>query len=299
MFFLRLIRYPNLLMLVITLVLLRNTIFGFENSIPTHLSDFNFTLFVLSTVCLAAGGYIINDIYDQSADSINKPQKVFVGQKISVQKAWVSYFFFSTLGLILGFYVCIILDSVFNAILCCTTFLLLFLYSFYFQKVAVLGNLIISFLIPLSMLALLVFEYGLESIKTLNNETVIVLPYLFFAFLTNLMRELIKDIEDIDGDYNMNFKTLPILIGKKRTRNITLFLTTILIVALLLIVKYFIQYNCRLFLLGAIVISVLLPTFIFFYQLWSAESKKDFHKASKLLKMIMVFGILTLAFIHH
>lgn len=298
MTFFKLIRYPNLIMLVISLFLVQQTIIRFNCLTQPNLSDFYLTLYLISTVLLAAGGYIINDIYDQNADIINKPNKVFVGKGISLSNAWFYYAITSIVGIGLGLYVCYVLDSVFNAVLCIATFSLLYLYSYYFQRIAIIGNLIISLLIPSSMMALYVFEYGIENYNNGIIGFYQILPYLFFAFLTNLMREIIKDIEDINGDYNMGFKTLPILIGKKRTRNVVLVLNVTLLMAIIFVMKIILQNEYSNLLFAAVLVMVFIPSSILLYHLWSAKTKKEFHKVSQLLKIIMVLGILTMMFIN-
>lgn len=297
MTFFKLIRYPNLIMLAITLLLVRTQILGFQCLISLNLSDLNFTLFAIGILFIAAGGYIINDIFDQTADRINKPDRVFIGNYITEKKAWQLYILMSAIGIILTVYVSISLESMFNIILCSTATLLLYLYSKFFQKLALIGNLIISLLIPCSIVSLYFFEYTIDGFSEGLAIFYWLLPYLFFAFISNLMREILKDIEDIDGDYNQGFKTLPILIGKVRSRNFVLFLTAILLVSLLLIVRLIIMYEFSQILLLSVILVVILPLLFWFYHLWSAKSKQDFHKSSHYLKLIMVSGILTILLI--
>lgn len=297
--FLKLIRYPNLIMLALTLVLVRNEIFGFESLIFPKLDDLHFSLYIISTLLLAASGYIINDLMDLKADLINKPHKVFVGNTICKKNAQTMYWVFNITGILIGLYVCYELNSVFNAFVCILTSIFLFLYSFKLQKIALVGNLVISLLIPSSLLALYVFEYDLSNFQNGLYSFYILLPYLIFAFLTNLMREVIKDIEDINGDYNMNFKTLPIIIGKTRARNFVLIITTLVLLLAIFMARLVYVNDYSFFLLFGIIALVILPILIFFYQLWSAKTKKEFHQSSKFLKIIMVLGILTMLFIHY
>lgn len=296
---LKLIRFPNLIMLVVTLFLVRNEILGFQCLNFLKLNDLNFTLYLFSTLFLAAGGYIINDITDGKADRINKPNKVFVGKIIEEKTANILYWIFTSLGVIIGLYVCYELNSVFNAVLCILTALLLFLYSYQLQKIALVGNLVISLLIPSSMMALFIFEYGINQASLGLYSFYVLLPYLIFAFLTNLMREVIKDIEDINGDHNMGFKTLPIVIGIRRARNFILILTAVVILLAIFMVRLAFINDYSTILLFGICSMVIVPLLIFFYQLWSAKTKEEFHKSSQLLKIIMVLGILTMLFIHY
>lgn len=298
MTFFKLIRYPNLLMLVITLFLVQQTLQGFQSLINPALSDLNLGLYVLSSVLLAAGGYIINDIHDLKADRINKPNKVFVGKSISKKNALLSYWILSLSGVIIGLYVCFELNSLFNAVLCVATFVSLYIYTFFLQKKPLIGNLLISLLIPASMFALYIFEYDFENFSNGIFRFYLILPYIFFAFITNFMREMIKDIEDVDGDQNMGFKTLPILFGKRRTRNLVLLLNTILLLAIIFVLKLIIQLNYSNLFLGSIIVMIFIPSSMLFYNLWSAKTKREFRKISQLLKIIMVLGILTMTVIY-
>ena len=118
-----------------------------------------------------------------------------------------------------------------------------------------------------------------------------ILGYVFFAFLTTLIREIIKDIEDVDGDINIKATTLPIVIGRKRTSKVAFFFSCILLVFLFLSILSF-RTNYLFF--GYGLLFVMIPFVYFMSKLWFSESKKDFSKLSVLLKIIMLLGIISM-----
>tara|TARA_B100001063_G_C16610862_1_gene475672 strand:- start:256 stop:621 length:366 start_codon:yes stop_codon:yes gene_type:complete len=115
---------------------------------------------------------------------------------------------------------------------------------------------------------------------------------MFFAFLTTMIREIIKDIEDINGDYIVKLKTLPILIGKTRARNISIFLSLVLLLFLFLVSSnYFISKK---YFLGTIMLMISIIVVLFIFKSWNASTKKQFHYLSNLMKLIMFIGILSM-----
>lgn len=298
MTFLKFIRYHNLIILSLSLFLLQQILQDYDSLIHTTLSDLNLSLYILSSSLILAGGYIINDIHNLKADLINKPHKVYIGKGITRKEARFSYWVLSLLGVVTGLYVCNELNSHFNAILCLLTFALLYVYSFYLKKKPIIGNLVISLLYPISLFAIYMFKYNFENFYMEMFQFYMILPYLFFTFLINLMREMIKGIEDTKGDYNAGYKTLPILIGKKRTRNVVLILNAILLIVIIFNMKLILQNKYGNLLFTAVLVMVLIPSSILFYRLWSAKKKKEFGKVSQLLKIILVLGILTMLFIN-
>lgn len=294
--FLRLIRFPNLLMVVLTMVLTKYALIeSYTNR--SSLSHLLFLILICSILCITAGGYIFNDIIDIETDKINKPKKLFIGKFISKKKAWVTYMLISLLGVSLAFFMHfkfkneIYLGAVF------VSFFLLIIYSKYLKKKTLIGNLIISFLVTLPIFIVFSFE-ALPFIKEAYgsskpfNLAYTHLVFLIFAFHTTLIREIIKDIEDIDGDYAINAKTLPIVIGRNRANRVAVGFTMLLLLFLIVILKEFVE-NQPLF-LGYGIVFLLLPLLYFLYKLWNAKTKKHYHFLSNLMKLIMLFGILSM-----
>ena len=297
--FLKLIRYKNLLMVLLTMVLTKYALI--ESFLKeTYLSNLDFTILALSVVLITAGGYIINDIYDIETDKINKPNKVFINVTISKKNAWRNYFLLTFLGLILGVYLSFINEKLILSFIFIGTVLSLFFYSKYLKKNILIGNLLVSVLVGLSIFILILFEIHNHSenpkVNVANVFKILfpfwlVIGYSFFAILTTFIREIIKDIEDIDGDLKLKAKTLPIVIGRKRASKVSFLFSCILLVFLLMVLQ-FIQNNY--IFLGYGIGFLLLPLGSFLYKLWFAKSKKDFSKLSNLMKVIMLFGILSM-----
>lgn len=291
--FLKLIRYKNLIMVLLTMVLTKYALITSFTK-EANLSSLEFLILSISVISITAGGYIINDLFDITADKINKPNKIFIEKSISKKKAKNSYLILTFVGLILGVYLSIINLNNTTLLLYFITVTSLYFYSKYLKKTVLLGNLMISILIvlPIFMVVSLnnssITDFINDSYMELNN---IIFLYLIFAFFTTLIREIIKDIEDVDGDVKIKAKTLPILFGRNRATKVAFFFSGILLIFLLLILQYL--KTDMLFLVYGIVF-ILLPLLYFMYKLWVSESKKNYSKLSNLMKVIMFFGILSM-----
>jgi len=308
MAFLKLIRYKNLLMVALTLFL---TKYAFINSYLSkpYLSDLEFIILSLSILLITAGGYIINDIYDIDVDQINKPKKALIGIIISKKKAWFFYIIFTIVGIILGSYLSYkkhLFDHTFYFL---GTALGLILYSIYFKRFIFFGNLLVAFFCALIIYLIYSFDirlhgetdissFFIENINITSIGTLLAiiktskLYFLRVCFGTTLIREMIKDIEDIDGDYNKGYKTLPILFGRKRTRNIVIILSIALFIYITLFAWVF--YTLDAMPLAIITWMVLIALLYFIYKLRDARTKKEFHFLSNLMKLIMLLGILSM-----
>ena len=292
--FFYLIRYKNLLMVLLTMILTKYALINSFISEPS-LTSIDFIILSLSILLITAGGYIINDLYDIKADTINKPLKVYISKSISKKNAWVIYFLSSTLGVTLGIYLSIIKNIDFLSFYFIGTTLLLFLYSLLLKKLVFIGNLCISLLVALPIYLLYKFDSNNITISNILQYfllSIVIFYYMFFAFLTTMIREIIKDIEDINGDYIVKLKTLPILIGKTRARNISIFLSVVLLLFLFLVSSnYFISKK---YFLGTIMLMISIILVHFIFKSWNASTKKQFHYLSNLMKLIMFIGILSM-----
>ena len=292
--FFQLIRYKNLLMVLLTMILTKYALINSFISNPS-LTSVDFIILSLSILFITAGGYIINDLYDIEADTINKPLKVYISKSISKKNAWFIYLLSSTLGVILGIYLSVIKNSDFLSFYFIGTTLLLFLYSVLLKKQVFIGNLCISLLVALPIYLLYKFDSNSKTISNILQYfflSIAVFYYMFFAFLTTMIREIIKDIEDINGDYTVKLKTLPILIGKTRARNISIFLSVVLLLFLFLVSSnYFISKK---YFLGTIMLMISIIVVHFIFKSWNASTKKQFHYLSNLMKLIMFTGILSM-----
>lgn len=281
--------------LVLIQVLIKYGLFD-AYRLETTLTDFHFFLLLIATVCIAAGGYIINDIFDIRIDTINKTQKVIINNHISEKSAYNYYLVFTASGVFLGFYLSNHIGVPGFAALFILIGALLYIYATFLKGILLLGNLVISLLISSSILIVGLFELfpNISSQNILEYQEVfsILLKYAFFAFLLTLIREIVKDIEDVNGDKNDDLKTLPIVLGRKRAA-LFAFILAVITVMVILFYMYDSLYK-KIVAMAYFLIFIIGPLLYFCVQLFSAEKKESFRKLSTLLKFIMLFGILTL-----
>ncbi|MFV8345749.1 geranylgeranylglycerol-phosphate geranylgeranyltransferase [Flavobacterium sp. ZB4P13] len=292
--FLKLIRYQNLLMLAFMQLIFRYVFFKFQN-IPLALADWQYGLLVLSTILIAAGGYVINNIFDQNTDIINKPNNVIVGKTISETNAYNLYIGLTVAGVAIGFYLSNVIVKPGFASIFILIAATLYLYATSLKQMVVIGNIIVALLLSFSVIIIGIFDL-FPTIHEGNQQQMgvlfsILLDYALFTFFLNFMREIIKDIEDVDGDYNQGMNTLPIAIGKSRTTKIVFGLSFIPILFMLYYInKYLLEL---VFTTVYLLLFVVGPLFYFTVKIWTAKSKKEFHTLSLLLKWILLFGILS------
>ena len=287
--FLRLIRWKNLLLLFYIQLLLKFLFFSSFNA-TTNLSTLQFYILVCAILTITAAGYIINDIFDLKADLINKPNKVIVDRHFSVESTQRIYLATNTLGIVLGIGLSLSVQKPTYSFIFIGASLLLYFYSKKLKSKPLIGNITVSFLIAFSIIALCLFDLNF-AIQNDPQQLVIYVALLLsaFAFLINLVREIVKDIEDINGDYILKMNTLPILLGVSRAKKIASFLCLFPIGLLLfIVVKYASIYKYTVLYL---LLFSLVPLLYVALKLFSAKTKKDFKKLSLLLKMIMFLGI--------
>ena len=295
--FLKLIRYQNLLMLAFMQLLFRYA-FLKQQDIPLALADWQYGLLVLSTVLIAAAGYVINNIYDVATDSINKPNDVVIGKGISETAGYNIYIVLNITGVAIGFYLSNVIMRPGFATLFILIASLLYFYATSLKQIMILGNFIVAFLLAFSVLIIGVFDLfpatTEENRAQMASLFSILTDYALFAFMINFIREIIKDIEDVNGDYNQGMNTLPIAIGNSRAAKIALGFAVIpFILTLLYIDKYFIENNLLIVTFYAFAF-VLTPLLYFIVKTFTAKSQKDFHHLSTVLKFILLFGILSI-----
>lgn len=298
--FLKLIRYQNLLLIAFMQLIFR---YGFLKLQNTYLSlaDWQFGLLVLATVLIAASGYIINDILDQETDGINKPNNVIIGNYISEDFAFNLYIGINITALLIGYYLSDVINKPTFLAVFIIPVVLLYLYATSFKKIAVIGNLVVALVLGLSVIMIGFFDIipatydgNLEQMMTIMY---ILLDYAIFAVIINFIRELIKDLEDVDGDYIQGMNTLPIIIGKERTTKIMTVLSAIATGILFWYVNKNIM-NSKLYLAAIYCfIFVISPMIFVTIKTWSATTKKDFGLLSKVLKVVIFFGILSILII--
>ncbi|HLF51849.1 geranylgeranylglycerol-phosphate geranylgeranyltransferase [Flavobacterium sp.] len=300
--FLKLIRYQNLLMLALMQLIFR---YGFLKSqnVPLALADWQYVLFVISTVCIAAAGYIINNIFDQDTDGENKPNNVIIGKQISESNAYNYYVALNIIGVGIGFYLSNVIQRPSFAAVFILIAATLYFYATSMKQSLLIGNIIIALLLSTSVLLIGVFNL-LPATYEENRPVMailfrILIDYAIFAFIINFIREIVKDLEDVNGDYNQGMSTLPIILGVARTSKIVFALSFIPIIAILYYINAYLFANGLLMSTIYGLIFILSPLLYFTVKIWSAEKPKDFNHLSVVLKWIMFFGILSILVINY
>lgn len=296
MAFLKLIRYQHLLLLIFMQMLLRYG-FLYPQNITLALSDLQFFILVLASVCIAAAGFIINTIFDQETDFIDKKQ-ISVGHSISETTAYNFYIGLNVIGVSSGFYLSNVIEKPGFALLFILVSGVLYLYASTFKPLLI-GNLIVALLTAVSVIIIGLFDlYPMITPETRVQLAIlfkIVLDYALFAFLINFIREVIKDLQDVKGDYNLGMNTLPIALGVNRTSKIILIVTVLIILYLFYyIYTYYFNNNLYISTLYSL-ITIITPLIIFCIKLFDAKTAADYKSLSLILKLVLLFGITTIA----
>ena len=265
-------------------------------NVDITLNWFGFLLLIGSTLCIAAAGNIINDIQDVDTDIVNRPEKVIIGKKVTEKTAYNLFIILNVIGVGLGFYLSNLVGrSGFFAIFVIIS-ALLYIYATYLKQTLLVGNIVISVLVAMSVLIVGLFEL-LPVVNTQNQATQltffkILLDYALFAFIINLVREVAKDIEDIDGDYKAGMNTLPIAIGRERATKVLFALT---LLPLFGVVYYMLTYLYKQQIaVGYFLLFLVAPLLYITIKSFSAKTKKDVRHISTILKIVMFLGMLSL-----
>ncbi|OGU27708.1 MAG: hypothetical protein A2057_02550 [Ignavibacteria bacterium GWA2_35_9] len=227
----------------------------------------------LSGALTASAGNVINDYFDIEIDKVNRPHRVLPKGELTLKEALNFYIFLTGIALLFSVFISLLalLEVFFAAAL-------LFLYSYRIKRIPLLGNFVVAFLTGFA------FIYGGIAV---NNVEAAMIPALF-AFLINFIREIVKDMEDIEGDKQQGINSYPAVHGFKKAKTLIVFITIVLII---LTVFPFIQelYKIEYFLVVMIFVNPLLVYII--KSLFDDDSNKNLNKLSNLLKLNMVIGL--------
>jgi 4-hydroxybenzoate polyprenyltransferase len=294
--FFRLIRWPNLFFILLTQVL-----FYFCIYYPLfHSHEFKrLSFLMLASVFIAAAGYVINDYFDLNIDQINKPDKNVVDKVIHRRWAIIWHLVLSFLGVVLTAFA-VGLHQWYLVLANTACVALLWLYSTSFKRQLLIGNLVISLLTAWTILVLFfAFSSPNNAFNTTDPRTVkfFRLSFLYsgFAFIISLIREAIKDMEDIKGDARYGCKTLPIVAGVRTTKIYTAVWISVLVATLVILQFYVLQFGWWPSVIYAIVF-VIVPLLYTLQKLRKAYRTKDFAGLSRLTKWIMLTGIISMIF---
>jgi 4-hydroxybenzoate polyprenyltransferase len=294
--FFRLIRWSNLVFIVLT-----QALFYFCIYYPLYrVHDFRrLALLILASVMIAAAGYIINDYFDLNIDQVNKPEKNVIDREIKRRWAIFWHLLLSFLGVALTafavglHYWYLVLANLFCVVL-------LWLYSTSLKRQLLIGNLVISLLTAWTILVLFfAFSTPSNAFNTADPVSVkffrLAFLYSGFAFIISLIREAIKDMQDIKGDAKYGCKTLPIVAGVRTTKVYVAIWLSVLIATLVILQFYVLQFGWWPSVIYATLL-VIAPLIYTLQKLRTATGNKDFGALSSATKWIMLTGIFSMIF---
>jgi 4-hydroxybenzoate polyprenyltransferase len=262
-----------------------------------------FIFLVIASVLIAAAGYIINDYFDLNIDQVNKPGKVVVN--VIINRRWVIFWhmFFSLLGLFftvaalpLATYWHLVLANI-------ACIVLLWFYSTTLKKKLLIGNVLISVLTAWVIMILFLAKHPLQinTLLTIGKNEVrffrLAILYTSFAFIISLIREVIKDMEDVEGDRKYGCRTMPILWGMNVSKVFVAVWLIVLIAAMIILQFYVLPFGWWLSALYC-VLFIIAPLMWILLRLFKAAAATDFHRLSTIVKLVMLTGILSMMFFY-
>ena len=303
--FFKLIRWPNLFFIAVTQVLFRffvlNFVYRGSNNDYGENIKLSLPLFywlVFASVSIAAAGYIINDYFDVNIDLVNKPGKLIVDRYIKRRWTIVWHIILSFIGLVISCYIGYKLRNFYIPLFNFAAIIALFFYSTTFKKKLLIGNIIISLLTAWVILVLTFSEYRFRIIfpdiywKRLVKVSFI---YAGFAFIISLIREVIKDMEDMQGDPKYGCTTMPIVWGLQVSKVFAAVWLVVIIAGIAFVQFYVIQLGWWLSAIYSL-LTIIIPLTWVLRKLYMAQSPKDFHQLSNAVKLVMFTGILSMIF---
>lgn len=302
--FLRLVRWPNLLF-----ILLAESLFHFFIYKPLYPNlaltvDYPFYFIVATSICIAAGGYIINDYFDVNIDQVNKPKMVVVGAHIS--RRWV--IFWHLLLSMAGVYISLVafpfqqyIHIHFSNL---ATILILWFYSTNFKRDFLIGNVVIAVLTAWTIGVVYFSKFTIVQLLHPTNMQPadlrffkLTLLYSSFAFIVTLIREALKDMEDMGGDEKFGCKTMPIAWGLQTTKVYVAVWLMVLILVLFIIQLYTIPFGWWIPIIYCVA-TIIVPLLYVLFHLKQAFTSADFNRLSHWIKFAMLMGILSMGFFY-
>lgn len=251
-----------------------------------------FTLMVTATILIAAAGYIGNDYFDVATDRINKPDKQYIGNQISPASALAASILLSMVSVILAVWLTILIKSWLPATLLIVALMVAWWYAVRLKKSFVWGNVAVACMSAGTIAMAWLIEKQFSGIDDEPSSIItrIITAISIFAFLLSLMREIVKDIEDMEGDRLIGCRSLPLKKGIPFTKTILFVFAAVTFVLLASSQLYLMQYS-RIVAVFWLLAAVEIPLLYFVKMLVASNSKADFHYLSSLLKWIMVSGM--------
>ncbi len=304
--FFKLVRWPNLFMIAVTQVLFYFSLVEplYHKGISTQFNSFHFLLLMAASVLIAGAGYIINDYFDMNIDQVNKPGKLIIDKDIKRRWAIVQHILFSLAGIIISFYIDLRSKTFWLGFANLACVLLLFGYSITLKRKLLIGNVLISALTAWVIIVAFLCYYGsfycsscdLSFLDTYNRRFIrISFLYAGFAFAISLIREVVKDMEDMDGDARYGCKTMPIVWGIPASKVFVGVWLIVLIGTLIVVQFYALQLGWIWSALYCIVL-IIFPLIWILRKLFKAQVSADYHQLSNAIKIVMLTGLLSMLF---
>lgn len=300
--FLRLIRWPNLVFIALTQILFFYCIlpFVYKGMDAVSLEENYFYLVVTASIVIAAAGYIINDYFDLNIDLVNKPQKLIIETHINRRWAIIFHLGLSFIGFLISCYVGYRLKNIYIPFFNLLAIAALWFYSTTFKKKLLIGNVVISVLTAWVILVLTVAVYKLNRS---NEADTFIIPrllkvsflYAGFAFIISLIREVVKDMEDINGDLKYGCQTMPIIWGIPVSKVFSGVWIFVLISGVAALQFYLLQLGWWLSAVYCILL-IIFPLLWILRELYTAQIAGDFRRLSTAIKLVMFTGILSMFF---
>ena len=300
--FFKMIRWPNLMMVILSMSFLLFLLIrpGLGLVVPAAgLSLTSFLLLVVAVLLTAMGGYVINDLKDLQTDALNKPGKNAFGTTFTGKQGWIFYWIFTVGGILAGSLLSFLLGKGSYLLIFILTAGLLWFYATRYECQPLVGNLVVAFLSALSFG--LVWLYELMALQAhavqivhprllLVNELVLI--YMGFAFLISLLREVVKDIEDVEGDRQTGCLTLPVIYGIQKAKNVAIAVNLSGLIASFAIQWFFYENGFSVLFLFFFLVDLLFGLVLL--KLMNAVRKEHFSLLSLWIKLLMVAGVLSM-----
>lgn len=305
--YLQLIRWQNLLLVAFTMFFTIRFVVQPILGIPVFdhgLQVTGFVLLLTAVVLITAGGNIINDIFDVNSDSINKPGKNIVDNDITEKTAYILYGVFTIGGVLAGVVVSLLIGKLNLGFVFAIVAGLLYFYSQKYSCIPVLGNVVVSVLVSLSFgIVWFFYFYSLSldpdvfvSVQPMFSVvTIYTIIYMIFAFLINLMREIVKDIEDYNGDDRFGCRTLPVVYGVSFSKVFAIVISVICVISCILLQTYW--FSGGNYFMGSYFTIIDLLLIMVIVKLFRATESTEYRKISLLIKILMITGILSMILI--
>ena len=301
--FFKLVRMPNLFFMALTQVLFQFCIYHtlYKDAVPAD-DLYRFILIVFASLFIAAAGYIINDYFDINIDEVNKPEKMVVDKVIKRRWAIAWHFMLSTTGVLLTIIALPFWQKWYLILANVLCVVLLWLYSTNFKKSLLTGNIVISLLTAWTILIIFFAKFNLTDAVGAGNGSNykffrLAILYAGFAFIISLIREAIKDMQDMAGDSKYGCRTMPIVWGVNATKVYVAVWLIVLIAAVGILQVYVLLFKWWL-LIAYCVPAIIFPLIALLIRLRKSTSSGGFKKLSSLTKVIMFTGILSMAFFY-